>query len=81
MLVILFERRGDGESLDQPPRDAGVFAGDDIDTCERLQRAQGDVAEVADRSRNQIESGRGLGRADEVSCDRKGAGGAVGIGR
>jgi hypothetical protein len=35
-----------------------VLAGDQIDATEQIDGAQGDVAEIADRRRHQIEAGR-----------------------
>ncbi len=77
VLVILLERRCDRIALGQAARDAGVLAGDDIDAGERLKRPQGDVAEIADGCRDQIETRRGLRRREPMGIDGETARGGV----
>ncbi len=54
VLVIADGRGADVEMVQQLLRVAGVFAGDELGCAEDMERAQGDVVEVAD------------GRGDEV---------------
>ena len=68
MLCIVIVVRGPFGIKAITPRqgggDAGVLAGDEVDLSQDFERAERDVAEIADRRRNQIEAGRqGLGRA------------------
>ena len=63
VLVIGRERGRDAVMLGQLAGDAAVLAGDHVGGGERLQRAQADVAQIADRGGDQIEPGgrrRGL---------------------
>jgi hypothetical protein len=54
--------------------DAGIFAGDQIDAGQRLQRAQRDVGKVPDRRRYQIETGNRFWRIQDVAVQRKSLG-------
>src|SRR5262249_2622689 len=56
VLVIADGRLIDAEMVQQPPCVPRVFAGDQADFLQYAQGAQGDVFEIADGSRNQIES-------------------------
>ena len=71
VLVIGFEQRRDRVALGQPAGDAGILAGDDVDAGQRFQRAQGDVAEIADRGRHQMQPGNRLRRGQDVAADGK----------
>src|SRR4029079_11949396 len=58
-------------ALGQAAGDAGALAGDDVDAGQCLQRAQGDVAEITDRGRHQIEAGHRLRGTQDISTDGK----------
>ena len=75
-IVLMIERelRADRLTLGQPARNPGVLAGDDVDARQSLQRTQGDVGEIADRGRHQMEPGRGLWCRQLLAGDRKGPG-------
>ena len=62
VLVIGRERRRDAVAFGELAGDAGVLAGDDVGAGEQFERAQGDVAQISDRCRHQIEAGGNLGR-------------------
>ena len=74
VLVIGFEQRRDRIALGQPAGDAGVLAGDDVDAGQRFQRTQGDVAEIADRGRHQMQPGNRSWRGQQVAAHGKAAG-------
>ena len=57
VLVAAHGRRGDGEVVEQLLRLARVFAGDAVGAPEDIEGAQGDVAEVADGSGDEVEAG------------------------
>ena len=60
MLVVRVQRDdpdGDVVPVEQPARDPGVLAGDDIGTAEHVEGAQAHVPEMADRRRDDIEAG------------------------
>ena len=84
VLVIGLELRRDAVALGQPAGDAGVLAGDDVDAGQRFQRAQGDVAEIADRGRHQMQPGNrpsarsGHGRPSKM-CAADGSGRPSGV--
>ncbi len=61
----------DAVAVEQDAGDPRVLAGEDVGAGQRFQRAQRDVAEIADRRRHQIErrldrAGGDLGLADEI---------------
>ncbi len=58
VLVIGDERGLDRVVVEQPARDAGVLGEDRIGGGERLERPNGDVAEVADRRRDDVQARR-----------------------
>ena len=74
MFVIGLEQGRDRVALGEPAGDAGILAGDDVDAGQRLQRAQGDVAEIADRGRHQMQAGPGLGRGQDLAGHGEGTG-------
>ena len=56
-LVVLVngeKARRDAVAGKQLRRDPGVLRGDDIDTCEDVERAQGDIPEISERRRDHI---------------------------
>jgi hypothetical protein len=69
VLVIRLELRRDRIALGQAAGDSGVLAGDDVDAGQCLQRAQGDVAEMADRGCHQIEAGNRLRGIQDVAAN------------
>ena len=69
VLVIGRQRRRNQKPVEQLARNSGVLAGDQVAAGERLERAQGDVAEVPDRRRDQIKPGRGTGHGDGALSD------------
>ena len=71
VLVIRREPRRDRVAVGQAVGDAGILAGNDVDACQGLERAQRDVGEVADRRCHQIEPGGGLRRIQDVAIDGK----------
>ena len=71
VLVIRLELRRDRVALGQAAGDAGVLAGDEVDAGQRLQRAQRDVAEMADRGCDQIQAGNRLRGSQDVAADQK----------
>ena len=71
VLVIRLELCRDRIAFGQAAGDAGVLAGDDVDAGQCLQRAQGNVAEIADRRCHQIEAGNRLRGIQDVAADRK----------
>ena len=76
VFVIGFEQRRNRVALGQAAGYPCVFAGDDIDAGQRLQRAQGDVAEIADWRRHQMKAGNRLWRGQDLAAHRKCALGA-----
>ena len=56
--------------LQQLARLAGVLGGEDVGARQHVERAEGDVARVADRGRHEVEAGRQrLGRRiGEILC-------------
>ncbi len=70
VLVIGRERRCDGVAVEQFAGDAGVLAGDQVGAGERFQRAQRDVAEIADRGGNDMQPGRKLRHVDRLTAER-----------
>ena len=58
VLVIGDERRGYAVMREQRPRDARVLGDHRIGRREGFQRAEGDVPQIADRRRDEIEAGR-----------------------
>lgn len=58
MLVVADERFSDFEMREQMAAVAGVFAGDEIDGFQNLQRAKRDVAEVSDGCGDEVEHGK-----------------------
>ena len=77
MFVIGLEQPRDRIALGEPAGDAGILASDDIDAGQRLQRAQGDVAEIADRGCHQMQAGPGPGRGQDLAAHGEGAGGGL----
>ena len=71
VLVIGFQLRRDPVALGQPARHPCVFAGDDVDAGQGFQRAQRDVAEIADRRRHQMQAGNRLRRGQDMAAQRK----------
>jgi putative endonuclease len=70
-LVVLVhgnERLGDSEVAQQRSAVARVLASDGIDHREHVQGAQGQVGEVADRRRDDVERGRGILLAGGGRC-------------
>jgi len=67
------------EAVGQTAGDAGVLAGDDVDPGQGFQRPQGDVAEIADRRRHQVQTRRRLRRGQRLSGHREGARGRRGL--
>ncbi len=67
VLVIGRQRRRDAISGAEAPRDAGILASDKVDTAQGVEGAQGDVAEIADRRRDEMkprgQPARRLGRS------------------
>src|SRR5947209_2354593 len=70
-----------GVAVEQFARDAGVFTGDQVGAGEGLQRAQGDIAEIADRRGNQIEPRRKPRTLDRLVGNDEAADGAFLIAR
>jgi hypothetical protein len=64
VLMIGGERSADAEMRQQLLRVARVFRGDEIGAHEHRKRAEGNVGEIADRRRHEIERGR------ERSCEQ-----------
>ncbi len=60
MLVVGHQRRADAVALGQLAGDAGILAGDAVGRRQGFQRAQADVAEIADRRGNEIKASLGL---------------------
>ena len=58
VVVIELERRSDPVAGEQPRGNPGVLAKDAVDTAQHRQRPQGDVAEIADRRGDEIETRR-----------------------
>ena len=56
MLVIGGKLGGDSVTLGQAVSDLGVLAGDEVDAGEGFQRAQRDIAEIANGRRHQIKA-------------------------
>jgi hypothetical protein len=63
--------RGDAETVEQHPADAGILAGNEVGASKRLQPADGHVAEIADWRRDQIEPGLERPCSDLVRADAK----------
>ena len=57
VLVIGRQRPGDAVAVEQLVRDAGILAGDQVGAGQRLQGAQRDVAEIADRGGDDVQPG------------------------
>ncbi len=70
VLVIGRERRRDGVAVEQLAGDAGVLAGDQVGAGQRFQRAQRDVAEIADRGGDDMQPGRKLADVDRLAAKR-----------
>ena len=71
VLVVGGQRRRNAVVVEQPARDAGVLAGDDVGRGERFQRPDGDVAQVPDRGCDKMQAGReprGLDRPARQRC-------------
>src|SRR5262245_3769622 len=58
VLVVGGERGGDAVMVEELAGDARVLACNEVGGGEHLQRSHGDVAQIADRGRDQIEAGR-----------------------
>ena len=70
MVVVGDERtiaERDAVDLHQLARGAGVFGGDHIGRGQNIQRAQGDIAGIADRGGDEVEPGPGKGWSARVS--------------
>src|SRR6516225_1474952 len=77
VLVIGGERGGDAKMVEKLAGDARVLACDEVGGGEHLERPHGDVAQIADRSGDQIEAARKRRRAGRVAVEDVGASGAV----
>src|SRR5215831_12524175 len=77
VLVIGGERGGDAIMVEKLAGDARVLACDEVGGGEHLERPHGDVAQIADRSGDQIEAGRKRRRAGRVAVEDVVASGAV----
>ena len=75
--MVRRERRRDRVAVEQFARDAGVFTGDQVGAGEGLQRAQGDVAEIADWRGNEIQPRRKPRTLDRLVGNDEAADGAV----
>ena len=58
VLVVGRERCGDAVMVEQLARDPRVLAGDQVGRGQRFQRAERDVAQIADRGCDQMQAGR-----------------------
>ena len=56
VIVIGRQRCCDAVMIEQLSRDAGILAGNHVGAGERFQRADGDVAQISDRGRDEIET-------------------------
>ena len=74
VLVVGRQRRGDAVMVEQPAGHAGVLAGDQVGGGQRLQRPQRDVAQVADRGGDQVQTGGQPRRLDRLAGEDIGAG-------
>ena len=79
VLVIGRELGRDRVALGQSPADAGILAGDDVDAGQRFQRAQRDVAEMANRGRHQMQAWSGSWRGQDMALKRKSPGTGLGL--
>ena len=57
VIVVGRERRDDGVAIEELARHPRILAGDQIGAGKRRERAQGDIAEIADRRRHDMQSG------------------------
>ena len=55
VVVVGRERRGDGVAVEELSRHPRILAGDQVGAGQRVQRAQGDVAEIADRGGDDVQ--------------------------
>ena len=58
VLVVWRELARDSEMREQLPAMPRILGGDQIGACEHRERTQRNVAEIADRSRNEVEAWR-----------------------
>jgi len=71
-VIVIGEKRGrDRVAVEEDPGDAGVLAGDEIGGGERLQSPQRNIAEVADRSGDNVEAGLQRPRRQPLTFDRE----------
>jgi hypothetical protein len=84
VVVIGGERGRDAVMVEELAGDAGILAGDEIGRRQHLQRPHGNVAQIADRSGDQVQPGRQRRRHDRLPvqqvapCGLIARGGAVG---
>ncbi len=78
VLVVGRQRRRDAVVVEQLAGDAGVLAGDHVGRGERLQRPQRDVAQVADRGGDEVQSGGEPRRLDRLPGQDIGPGSVLG---
>ena len=69
VVVIGRQRGGDAVMVEQLAGHAGVLAGDQVGAGQHLERAQRDVAQIADRGGDQVEAGASGGAVDRLAME------------
>src|SRR5262249_19791883 len=77
VLVIRAQRSGDAIAVEKLAGDAGILACDQVGGGENLERAHGHVAQIADRSGDEIKPGGQRRRGGGAAVENIGRAGGV----
>ena len=69
MVVVGRERRADDVTVEQLAGHARILTGNQIGACQCRERTQGNIAEVADGGRHDMQTGRDLADIEGMAAE------------